>query len=249
MGGVREGEMSAGFAVLGLLIEQPDDVRGLEERLAECFPLARFVPTTANNAVRRLEGQGFVQELVRPPAALSGVSTDPARAAYLKVRRALREGHAGVGVPVGYGGRAPRGRRPASRRFFEATSGGMSLFRRWMGSASPLPAMREELRAKMAFAQPEDLPRLIEVIREEIRACEREYQAVHATARAIEDFRAQRGAAPEAEDWSLLMGLGAIHDDAEFWLGLRQRLERRCEYLEELREEASRRVNADRRRR
>jgi DNA-binding PadR family transcriptional regulator len=53
--------LSAGEAVLGLLIEQPDSASRLGRRLVERFRAAQFTSSTAHNALTRLARQGFVQ--------------------------------------------------------------------------------------------------------------------------------------------------------------------------------------------
>jgi DNA-binding PadR family transcriptional regulator len=53
--------MSAGDAVLGLVIERPDRGFGLERRLEERFGSAGFAYSTAYNALYRMEKQGLVR--------------------------------------------------------------------------------------------------------------------------------------------------------------------------------------------
>jgi DNA-binding PadR family transcriptional regulator len=53
--------LSAGDAVLGLLIEQPDRGFGVERRLGERFSSARFSYSTAYNALYRLQKDGLVR--------------------------------------------------------------------------------------------------------------------------------------------------------------------------------------------
>lgn len=61
MSRARTTGLSAGEAVLGLVIEQPDRGFGLERRLEERFGSARFAYSTAYNALHRLERQGLVR--------------------------------------------------------------------------------------------------------------------------------------------------------------------------------------------
>jgi DNA-binding PadR family transcriptional regulator len=60
MSRLRTRGLSAGDAVLGLVIEQPDHGFKLERRLEERFGSARFAYSTAYNALRRLEKDGLV---------------------------------------------------------------------------------------------------------------------------------------------------------------------------------------------
>jgi hypothetical protein len=244
VGGTREAEMSASIAILGLLIEQPDDVRGLERRLADCFPLARFAPTTAHNAVNRLKRQGRVRERERSSSAHSGAALGSAKVRYVRVRRALGEGRVDVGLRAASEAAAVSERRIAPRSVLEPTSQGVASFWTWMGSACPAPAVREELRAKMMFARPEDVPRLIELMKREIETCAREYEALHASIRAIEDHRAQEGLVTGGGDWPMLTRLTVLRDDADLWFMRANRLKRTCAHLEKLRDEAARRSEA-----
>jgi DNA-binding PadR family transcriptional regulator len=53
--------LSAGEAVLGLVIEQPDNASQLGQRLVERFRSAQFTRSTAHNALARLTQQGLVR--------------------------------------------------------------------------------------------------------------------------------------------------------------------------------------------
>jgi DNA-binding PadR family transcriptional regulator len=55
--------LSAGEAVLGLVIEQPDSASQLGQRLVERFRSAQFTRSTAHNALARLTQQGLVRAL------------------------------------------------------------------------------------------------------------------------------------------------------------------------------------------
>jgi DNA-binding PadR family transcriptional regulator len=61
MSGKRTVGLSAGEAVLGLVIEQPDSASRLGQRLVERFRSAQFTRSTAHNALNRLARQGLVQ--------------------------------------------------------------------------------------------------------------------------------------------------------------------------------------------
>jgi DNA-binding PadR family transcriptional regulator len=65
--------LSAGDAVLGLLIERPANCYQLERRLESRFGSAEFAHGTAYHAVRRLSGQG----LIRPADADEPLPPDP----------------------------------------------------------------------------------------------------------------------------------------------------------------------------
>ncbi len=55
--------LSAGEAVLGLVIEQPDNASRLGQRLVERFRAAQFTRSTAHNALARLAQQGLVRAI------------------------------------------------------------------------------------------------------------------------------------------------------------------------------------------
>ncbi len=56
--------LSAGEAVLGLVIEQPDNAAQLGRRLVERFRSAQFTRSTGHNALARLARQGLVRLVV-----------------------------------------------------------------------------------------------------------------------------------------------------------------------------------------
>jgi hypothetical protein len=66
------------------------------------------------------------------------------------------------------------------------TSEGAQAFKRWLGTASAAPLIREDLRGKIAFLEPSDLPRMIDILRSEEQTCAAEYEAVHASMDEIE---------------------------------------------------------------
>jgi DNA-binding PadR family transcriptional regulator len=61
MSRARTTGLSAGEAVLGLVIERPDHGFSLERRLEERFSAARFAYSTAYSALRRLQKDGLVR--------------------------------------------------------------------------------------------------------------------------------------------------------------------------------------------
>lgn len=70
MSRARTRGLSAGDAVLGLLIEMPDHGFKLERRLEERFGSARFAYSTAYSALRRLQKDGLIRAAPgRPPSA------------------------------------------------------------------------------------------------------------------------------------------------------------------------------------
>lgn len=61
--------------------------------------------------------------------------------------------------------------RGAPRVIYEATAEGAERFDEWMARGSSMAPMREELHLKLALSQPRDLPRLIELTREQEQIC------------------------------------------------------------------------------
>src|SRR4051794_33052145 len=61
------------MAVLGLVIEEPEDAACVAQRLSERFRPARFAPSTAHMTLVRLEAQGLVRR-AEPIGARDGAS-------------------------------------------------------------------------------------------------------------------------------------------------------------------------------
>ncbi len=74
MSRARTTGLSAGEAVLGLVIEQPDHGFSLERRLQERFAAARFAYSTAYSALRRLQKDGLVRVLAPDQGASAEVT-------------------------------------------------------------------------------------------------------------------------------------------------------------------------------
>jgi DNA-binding PadR family transcriptional regulator len=142
MGRTAAQPLSAGEAVLGLVIEMPGNSYQLERRLEGRFGSAQFGHATAYHALKRLTKQG----LIRPV----NDSSPPAH-------------------EVNANARAEAGDLPAT--VYEATEAGIAHFRDWLLAATATPPLREELQAKIAFCGPKDLPRMIEIVREAELAC------------------------------------------------------------------------------
>jgi DNA-binding PadR family transcriptional regulator len=185
--------LSAGEAVLGLLIEQPDSASQLGRRLVERFRSAQFTRSTAHNALSRLTRQGLVR-------VVDGEAAD-------------------------------------GEERYEATPLGLEHFRAWLRSSSAAaPALREELQAKVTFCAPEDLPRLIDAICAEERACASMFAATHGRLSAAALLAPKRGATG-AERWTELAQRAVLRDEAAMW-GMRfKRLERLRARLEEMQAE------------
>ncbi len=193
--------LSAGEAVLGLVIEQPDSASRLGQRLVERFRSAQFTRSTAHNALARLSQQGLVHVVDEQPERSAEADDEHER--------------------------------------YEATPRGVEHFQAWLqASSSAAPALREELHAKIEFCAPSDLPKLIDAICAEERAC----ASMFATAqgRLSEEELIGPRHATGSERWSALSRRAVLRDEAAMW-GMRfKRLERLRARLEDMRQEAER---------
>jgi hypothetical protein len=234
MGRTREGELSASnAAVLGLLIEAPDDARGLEERLQERFVAAQWSYSTAHSALRSLKSQGYVGTVDATRTPPAGTQTDTGRHARPDISALLSTPSRPQPRP---------GDRPVEGdTVYEATGEGTKAFWRWLRFPAPRTAIRDELRTKIAFSRPEDAPRLIELLEEEEREYEREYNALHESIGPLED-RMSAEAFVDGQDWAALMMVGLLRDEMSIWLAKQRQRERLREYLEGLSAEALRRA-------
>jgi len=180
MGGTTAQPLSAGDAVLGLVIELPGNSYQLEQRLEARFGSAQFSHATAYHALKRLSKQGLISPIEDPgPAAQSPASAD-----------------------------ADVADLPATA--YEATPAGIAHFRRWLRASTATPPVREELQAKIAFCGPEDLPRMVAIVREAELAC----------AAQLEDLnqRMRRQRLLDRDDaWRRLTGMIVTAGDVAWW--------------------------------
>lgn len=237
MGRTREGELSTSTAaVLGFVIEEPDNAKGLEERLQKRFVAARWSHSAAHSALRSLETNGYVRPIIASRRTAVPASNDVADTSW----------HARPDVSAllsrTRGQLRPQSSRSLEGTLFEATLQGTKVFWRWQRQASEPDALRDELRMKIAFSRPEHIPRLIELIEEEERYYEREYERLHKSIGPLEDGIAD-DAFVTAQDWSALMSIGLLRDEMAIWLAKQRQRERLREYLEGLRDEAARRAS------
>jgi Transcriptional regulator PadR-like family len=180
MGRTTAQPLSAGEAVLGLVIELPGNSYQLERRLEGRFGSAQFGHATAYHALKRLTKQGLIRPVqdASPPAE----SADGAGAEVVELPGTV----------------------------YEATPAGMAHFKHWLRASTATPPVREELQAKIAFCGPEDLPRMVEIVREAELAC----------AAQLEDLnqRMRRQRRLEVDDpWRRLMGMIVTAGDLAWW--------------------------------
>ncbi len=90
------------------------------------------------------------------------------------------------------------------------TAAGVEHFRGWMRGVVAVPPVREELHAKIALCQPEDLPEMIAAVREAEQGC---LSKLHG-----EQWRKQREQrALSAHDWQRRMALLVSSGDVAWW--------------------------------
>jgi DNA-binding PadR family transcriptional regulator len=160
MGRTTAQPLSAGEAVLGLVIEQPGNSYQLEQRLEGRFGSAQFGHATAYHALKRLTKQGLI--------------------------------------------------RPVDDTSYEATEAGITHFRGWLRASTATPPVREELQAKIAFCGPEDLPRMVEIIREAELACASQLEDLN------ERMRRERRLGGD-DPWRRLTGMIVTAGDVAWW--------------------------------
>jgi hypothetical protein len=197
MGGTTAQPLSAGDAVLGLVIEQPGNSYQLEQRLEARFGSAQFSHATAYHALKRLSKQGLIRPIEdSSPAALSAAAA-PSTASPAAQSAASASANADADVAD----------LPATA--YEATPAGIVHFRRWLRASTATPPVREELQAKIAFC-PEDLPRMVAIVREAELAC----------AAQLEDLnqRMRRQRLLDRDDaWRRLTGMIVTAADVAWW--------------------------------
>jgi DNA-binding PadR family transcriptional regulator len=204
--------MSAKIAVLGLVIEEPGPPHRLTAKLRQRLASAEFVDSNVYSALARLERDGFVRAVEDGDATTHSAMPATRRgvpAGGTPPRQALR--------------RTPGGR--AEARVFEATPAGVQHFEEWLLGSSAAPPLRDELHMKVALCQPQNLPRLIELVYGQELVCLGRVQELRRSF--------QRMQPPKPDRWS---GMVLVHvRDAELsfwdarltWLqGVRESLER-----------------------
>ncbi|MGH2855238.1 MAG: hypothetical protein ACRDLF_13710, partial [Solirubrobacteraceae bacterium] len=150
-------------------------------------------------------GDGAPARRILVSARRSAARSEPAVAALQRAWMSRQRAGAVARRPVAR--RSPGSR--ADSRSFEATPAGVRHFERWLLSSSTAPPLRDELHMKVALCQPQNLPRLVELVYGQELVC---------LARVQELKRSfERARPPAPTRWS---GLVLVHiRDAElsFW--------------------------------
>lgn len=100
------------------------------------------------------------------------------------------------------------GRREAV--VYEATPAGVQRFKAWMWSSVATPPVREELHAKIALCRPDDLPRMVDLVRKAELVCVGKLQELN------RDVQARRDDV-DPEQWSMRMDLVVSTGDQAWW--------------------------------
>lgn len=114
----------------------------------------------------------------------------------------------------------------ADAAVYEATDTGIEHFRAWMWASVRTPPVREELLAKVALCRPQDLPRMVELVREAETVC---------TTRLLSlNFRVRsRRREMDSRQWESRMDLALSTSDHAWWDSRVKWLQRLRMHLEE----------------
>jgi DNA-binding PadR family transcriptional regulator len=186
--------MSAGKAVLGLVIQRPGYGYQLEQRVKERFGSAQFVASSIYKALGRLEKDNLIRVVGEEEPELA----DSERQRRIK---------------------------------YEATQRGVGYFREWLRASSSVPLVREELQLRIAFCEPHELPRLIEIIHGEEQVCLAMLGDFQRSLRELQPVDPRR-------EWARLMDMAVDHAEASFWDARIRWLQNVRIFLEGLREES-----------
>lgn len=197
MSRVGADELPGSMAVLGLIIEQPNQtVREVGQCVESRFARARFARSIAHSTLPRL------------------AQADRVRRSYI----------------------APGANRSADR--YEPTKSGRTAFRQWMFDEAPdgtrcatIPALREAMYGRIELCGKEDLPRLIDMAREEER--------VSADLYAQASIRLRRHLTQRADpdDMARKIREVLLYVDPMHWASRAERYKQIADRLEDLRRE------------
>jgi len=208
MGRTTAQPLSAGDAVLGLVIELPGNSYQLEQRLEARFGSSRFSHATAYHALKRLSKQGLIR-----PIEDSSQAPDSSQAFDLSLAPLSSPAPLSTASPAAQSASSANADAdvadlPATA--YEATPAGIAHFRRWLRASTATPPVREELQAKISFCGPEDLPRMVAIVREAELACAAQLEDLN------ERMRRQR-LLDRDDAWRRLTGMIVTAGDVAWW--------------------------------
>jgi DNA-binding MarR family transcriptional regulator len=114
---------------------------------------------------------------------------------------------------------------------YEVTPEGFALFREWLRhSSEELPALRDAVRARLELAEEQDLPMLLEAIREETAICIEQYERLRG--RYVAECRLGRLGADGEQDFRTRVRGALLVDEIILWGSRIKRLQRLRRELE-----------------
>lgn len=116
---------------------------------------------------------------------------------------------------------------------YRATESGLGHLRQWLRSPLPAPQLHDELLTRLVVCSRSDAPRLIELVREQIRRCSK--QALRLQFISDEVAEMQEDGLP-VDDWRTTTRLLARDCELAYWTALLGFLEEVREMLEALRD-------------
>lgn len=205
MSRVNPDELPASMAVLGLVIEQPDaTVKEIGQEVSKRFKRACFAASTAHNALPRL-----AKRLERRSPCVE------------RTYQAAADG------------------APSSRDRYRPTRHGLLFFRAWMydeleedGQTIGNPALREAMLGRVELATVKDLPRLIQMMRLEIKVSGDLYEA---TSRKLREHLDEPA---DPLDFDRKIRAVVLHADPSHWSARVMRYRQMAEQLENIKTEA-----------
>ncbi|MFI5005537.1 MAG: PadR family transcriptional regulator [Solirubrobacterales bacterium] len=106
---------------------------------------------------------------------------------------------------------------------YEITASGVRCFKAWIRSSIALPIVREDLLAKIALCTPEDLPAMIETVRDAEMSCTAKLNAENRQVR-------QERERADPEDWGKLIEVIVMSGHSGWW-------DERIKWLQKVRED------------
>lgn len=114
---------------------------------------------------------------------------------------------------------------------YEVTSDGLAQFRDWLRhSTEELPALRDAVRARLEFAEEQDLPVLLGAIREETAICIEQYEQLRG--RYVAECRLGRIGSTVEQDFRTRVRGALLVDEIILWGSRIKRLQRLRKELE-----------------
>jgi DNA-binding PadR family transcriptional regulator len=137
-----------------------------------------------------------------------------------------RLSRAGLVEPLPAKRSGPGGRRRTSSIEYRATDEGLAHLRQWLRSPIAAPQLHDELLTRLVVCSRSDVPRLIELVQEQIRWCTNQSLSVQFIDQEVADPR--RDGMP-VDDWQTMTRVLARDCELGYWTS-------HLAFLEEMRE-------------